>query len=233
MGPGQARGIVERIQSRLFVGSEKPRPDSVAAFAAAAMPAFDFGKGTTDLDLFLLMVILNRPALAKLFWFRDGRQGPFALLHAALLAVLLSRRLVAHPVMGRHRRLLSRLRATARDFEGLAARVLRRASATNQARTLAALEQPLTICESLDALDLVARADCRALVSECPTLLRRAAQARFFGPGGVTAAVLRARRSANLLWPAWSGWSLKPKLAACVVADVVGLLLHVIPMLQV
>ena len=106
------------------------------------------------MELFLLMLLLNRPALARLMWARDGRKGaPSAAaaspLQSALLGCLLCRRLACHPALmsrGDGRGLALSLRRTADDYEGIAARILEIAHGRDAERALSALEQPIAAC---------------------------------------------------------------------------------------
>ena len=113
---------------------------------------------------------------------------------------------------------------TAADYEGLAARILRRASLANPRRALAALERPLPACPGWTSLDLVVRADCRSLVELCPDLCLAAVQRRFFGVGGITAALARGKISLGIGGlPCWAGAPLLTKLLVCVAIDAVGI----------
>ena len=44
---------------------------------------FDLGASSAEFDLFLFMLLTNRPELAKLFWVRDGELRVFSLLQSA------------------------------------------------------------------------------------------------------------------------------------------------------
>jgi hypothetical protein len=100
------------------------------------------------------MLLLNRPALARLMWARDARRGaPSAAaaspLQSALLGCLLCRRLAGHPVVaarGDGRGLALGLRRTGDEYEGLAARILEIAHGRDAERALSALEQPFAAC---------------------------------------------------------------------------------------
>jgi hypothetical protein len=60
--------------------------------------SFDFDQqgssGSTEFDLFLFMLLTNRPELAKLFWVRDGERRAFSLLQSAGFGVYFCRQVI-------------------------------------------------------------------------------------------------------------------------------------------
>ena len=182
----QAKAVLNRIY-RLIVDSNDPilngTGDDLLPGVIGDGPHSTFDTNA-DFDLFLCMVLVNRPELARLFWIRDGSKRASSMYQNALLACLVCRKLCRFDFVAQDKNLTSAFELTAAEYEKFSTQVLRKCKEKNVERTLSAIERPLEQCSSWTAVDVLVRADCRQLVIECSDLCISAAVRRFLGKDG-------------------------------------------------
>ena len=151
-----------------------------------------------DFNLFLFLVVVNRSDLAYIFFRRDAAQNTASMLANALWACLICRNLAKNPDVGKYSyHLKNGFETTAEQYEGIAASILKKAFARSERCAMQALERPLKRYDKWRPLDLLARAECKKLISECPDLCISVVQNRFYGEGSLVAAVERMDDSLN------------------------------------
>ena len=160
----------------------------------------------TDFNLFLFLVLVNRSALARVFFLRDARKNTSSTLANALWACLLCRRLSKNPDVGKFSyHLKNGFETTADWYEGVAARILKAAFERSERCALRALQRPLKRCEQWTPLDLLARAECRRVMADCAELCIAAVQTRFYGEGSLVSALERMSDGVNRVLLGWQG----------------------------
>ena len=179
----QAKAVLSRIYGIIIDSDESVLlgDDRLLYIGDGGRFSFDTN---ADFDLFLCMLLLNRPELARLFWIRDGCKRAAAMYQNALLGCLLCRRLVKFDFVMRDKNLTSAFQLTAAMYERFSTDVLRKCCQKNVERTMSAIEQPLEQCNNWSAVDMIVRANCRHLVIECSDLCISAAVRRFLGKDG-------------------------------------------------
>jgi hypothetical protein len=144
-----------------------------------------------EFDLFMYMILANRPSLARLFWIRDGRKYTSAMFQNALLACLLCRSLNELPIIKQHIHLVAAFEHVAGEYESFVADVLKLAHARNEERTLSAINRYFKQCSGWNAVDIIVRAKCKKVVETCDKLCIDAVKRRFFGQSGLSTSFSR------------------------------------------
>ena len=174
----QAKAIINRIYS-MTVDSQYLIDTGSANLSDTGLE-FNFSINS-EFDLFLCMVLLNRPELARLFWVLDGRKRTASMFQSALLACLLCRNLMKLPYVHQHYHLEAAFAHIASYYENFASRVLFAAHSRNAERTLTAIGQKLQQCRDWSSLDIIVLAECEKLVEHCDSLCIAAVKRRFWG----------------------------------------------------
>jgi hypothetical protein len=174
----QAKAILNRIYSMII------NPDYIintrSENISGSTAEFNFNINA-EFDLFMYMVLTNRPSLAKLFWVRDGRKNTAKMFQSALLACLICRGLNKLHFVKQHYHLVTAFEHVADYYEGFVAKVLDQAYAQNAERTLTAIGQKYQQCRDWNTLDIIVHAECNKVVETCGDLCIEAVNRRFFG----------------------------------------------------
>ena len=144
---------------------------------------FHFESSSTYLQLTLCALLTGRTKLAHLLLGRDFTTNATPLYQNALLACLLCRRLAALPAVIRFHHLKETFSHASDAYEARASAILRAAHGRNATGCQRAFEQPIAQRPAWSAIDLVFKADCRSLVSDCSELCEEVVQRRFSGDG--------------------------------------------------
>ena len=147
-----------------------------------------------DYTLFMCMLLMNRPEMARVFFRRLSNQNVSVLLPDSLVACMVCRNLSARVGSSSHH-LRSDLERIALEYETFAASILSVAYAHNEKATLAAMEKPLKQYSKWTLLDVVIRAECREVIQQCPDMCIAAVNRRFTGGGNLSEAVARLNQS--------------------------------------
>jgi hypothetical protein len=191
----QAKAILNRIYSMSVYPHYliNPRSEHISQSGIE----FNFSINA-EFDLFMCMVLMNRPDLARLFWILDGRKRTATMFQSALLGCLLCRSLMKLPYVNEHYHLESAFGHIADHYEEFVANVLKSAHSRNSERTLSAIGQNLQQCRDWTSLDIIVEANCEKVVEKCDSLCIAAVKRRFIGQEGILSAVSR-------LYQAWYG----------------------------
>ena len=144
-----------------------------------------------EFDLFIFMVLTNRPSLARLFWIRDGRKRTATMFQSALLACLICRGLIKLPCVSQHYHLVNAFEHISNEYEDFVAKVFKQAHQRNAERTLSAMALKFQQCKMWNSLDLIVQADCRKVVESCDSLCIEAVKRRFFGTYELSSSISR------------------------------------------
>ena len=143
-----------------------------------------------DYNLFMCMLVMNRPEMARVFFVRLSGKVTALLLPYSLIACMVCRNLGAR-VGARSHHLTNDLENTAIKYEEFASNVLRTAYTHNEKGAIVALEKPLKQYSKWTSLDLVMKAECRIVVENSPEMCVSAVNQRFTGGGDVADAIAR------------------------------------------
>jgi hypothetical protein len=184
----QAKAILNRIYSMII------NPDYIintrSGEISGSTAEFNFNINS-EFDLFMYMVLTNRPTLANLFWIRDGRKRTARMFQSALLACLICRCLNRLEFVKQHYHLVTAFEHVADYYEDFVAKVLHQAYAQNAERTLTAIGQTYQQCRDWNTLDIIVHADCKKVVETCGDLCMESAKRRFFGTSDFLSSFIR------------------------------------------
>ena len=155
---------------------------------------YRFASSSVHTQLSLCLLLTGRTKLAALFLLQDFRHNATPLFQNALLACMVCRALTALPDHRQYHHLKEIFIQADDDFEKCATTILNIADKKNSTATLRALEQPMLHCDALSAVELIYKADCRALVQDCTDPCEEAVQRRFSGDGRADLVLLRYNR---------------------------------------
>ena len=149
-----------------------------------------------ELNLFLFLLLVNRPEVARLLFNRLTIRRASKALSTALWACLMCSRLSILPDVGKHSyNLRNSFEIITRFYEDLAASILTDAFERSDRLAIMSLEHPLSAHTRWTRLDLVGRGDLKCLISRCPKLFVISTQRRFFGSGNLLDTMRRVNSS--------------------------------------
>jgi hypothetical protein len=175
----QARAILNRVYS-MIINNISTRTEGISGTRSE----FNFALNA-EFDLFMYMILSNRPSLARLFWIRGGRKHTAVMFQNALLACLICRGLKELQVIKRHIHLVTAFEHVAEDYECFVADILEQAHARNEERTMSAINLDFNQCRGWNSVDVIVQAKCKRVVEACDKLCIDAVQRRFYGQSGL------------------------------------------------